>query len=365
MRLTVLMSFSGAGGVERMVMNLVREFARTGIQVDLLVLRAQGPHLQNIPDNVNLIKLKNTHTLPSVPELARYLKKERPQYMLVAKDRAGRAALLARKFAGTDTKIVIRLGTNLSTALEKKSALSRWFRTAPMKAFYASVDKVVAVSEGVRQDTLGLTELAPECVTVIRNPVITPEMDKAIAEKAEHPWFNDTAITLIMGLGRLSQQKDFATLIHAFALVRKVRPCRLIILGEGGKREELETLIDELNLSDAVSMPGFQSNPYAWLKHASVFVLSSLWEGSPNVLTEALAIGIPSVATLCPSGPDEVLQDGKYGELVPMQDSQAMSQAILKTLDSPLPAETIKLAVEEYRVDISAKKYLALFKGED
>lgn len=365
MRLTVLMSFSGAGGVERMVMNLIREFARTGVEVDLLVLRAQGPHLQNIPDNVNLIRLKNTHTLPAVPELVRYLKTERPQYMLVAKDRAGRAALLARKFAGTDTKIVIRLGTNLSTALEKKSAFSRWFRTAPMKALYASVDRVVAVSEGVRQDTLRLTQLSPDKVSVIRNPVITPEMDKAIAEKAEHPWIEDASIPLIMGVGRLSQQKDFGTLIKAFALVRKHLPCRLMILGEGNKRAELESLISDLDIANDVSMPGFQNNPYAWVKHASVFVLSSLWEGSPNVLTEALAIGIPSVATLCPSGPDEVLQDGKYGELIPMQDHEAMSVAIIKTLKSPLPSEMIKQAVDEYRVEISAKRYLAIFQGDE
>jgi len=168
-----------------------------------------------------------------------------------------------------------------------------------------------------------------------------------------------------MGVGRLSQQKDFGTLIKAFSLVRKHHPCRLMILGEGNKRAELESLISDLDIANDVSMPGFQSNPYAWVKHASVFVLSSLWEGSPNVLTEALAIGIPSVANLCPSGPDEVLQDGKYGELIPMQDHEAMSEAIINILKSPLPAETIKQAVDEYRVEISAKRYLAIFQGDE
>jgi len=367
MRLTVLMSFSGAGGVERMVMNLVREFARLDIQVDLLVIRAQGPHLQNIPKNVRLIRLRSQHTLPAIPELVKYLKQEQPSAMLVAKDRAGRAALIARKLAGMEsvTKIVVRLGTNLSTALDKKSALSRWFRTAPMRRLYKSVNKIVAVSEGVRQDTLILTGLDTSRVTVIRNPVITPDMQLAIKESADHPWLGDKHIPVIMGVGRLSLQKDFATLINAFAEVRKARQCRLIILGDGGMRKELESLIYSLGLTHDVQMPGFQDNPYAWLKSANVFVLSSLWEGSPNVLTEALALGIPSVATRCPSGPDEVLQQGKYGELVPMQDVEALSTAILKTLDNPLPAEKIKEAVAEYRVEISAQRYLSLFKDTD
>ncbi len=364
------MSFSGAGGVERMVMNLVREFARTGVQVDLLVIRAQGPHLHNIPENVRLIRLKSSHTLLAIPELIKYLKTTQPKAMLVAKDRAGRAALIARKLAsrgakGNKTKIVVRLGTNLTTALDKKSALSRWFRTAPMRRLYKTVDRIVAVSEGVRQDTIKLTELDPSRVTVIRNPVITPDMQLAIEESVDHPWLNNKNTPVIMGVGRLSVQKDFATLIHAFAEVRKVRHCRLIILGDGGMRNELESLVHSLGLNKEVLMPGFQDNPYAWLKSANVFVLSSLWEGSPNVLTEALALGVPVVATRCPSGPDEVLQEGKYGQLVPMQDVKAMSLAIINTLDDPLPEKTIKEAVTEYNVEISAQHYLNLFKDND
>ena len=214
MRLTVLMSFSGAGGVERMVMNLIREFARKGVQVDLLVIRAQGPHLHNIPDNVRLIRLKSSHTLPAIPELIKYLKSTQPKAMLVAKDRAGRAALIARKLAGREdkTKIVVRLGTNLSTALDKKPALSRWFRTAPMQRLYKTVDNIVAVSEGVRQDTLTLTGLDPSRVIVIRNPVITPDMQLAINEPVNHPWLYGENIPVLMGVGRLSFQRFLAAL---------------------------------------------------------------------------------------------------------------------------------------------------------
>ena len=134
-----------------MVMNLVRELAtREGLKVDLLVIRAQGPYLQDIPSNINVIRLKATHTLTSVPELARYFRQCQPEAMLVAKDRAGRAALIAKKLANAKTRIVIRLGTNLSTALQHRSAVSRWLRVAPMRVLYPSVHRVVAVSEGVK-----------------------------------------------------------------------------------------------------------------------------------------------------------------------------------------------------------------------
>ncbi|WP_022950473.1 glycosyltransferase [Leucothrix mucor] len=363
-KLSVLLSFSGAGGVERMVMNLVREFAkRPDIDIDLLMIRAKGPHLRDIPDNVRQIELKAGHTLTAVPELKTYLKTHQPDAMLVAKDRAGRAALMARKLAKVDTRIVIRLGTNLSTALEHKSALSRWWRTAPMRVIYPWVDKVIAVSEGVRQDTLKITGIAENKVTVVRNPVITDSMLELPTIKT-HDWLDNKTLPVVMGAGRLSKQKDFATLLSAFAKVVKEEPCRLIILGDGSLRADLEIQLKTLQLKDKVSLPGFQSSIYSWLKQADLFVLSSRWEGSPNVLTEALALGVPSVSTRCPSGPNEVLAEGKYGELVPVGDVDQLAAAMLKTLRAPHSRETLQEAVAEYRSDISAKHYLQLLLGD-
>lgn len=366
MRLAVMLSFSGAGGVERMVMNLVREFAkRPDIEIDLLTIRAKGPHLRDIPENVRHVALNASHTLPAVPEIKRYLKTYQPAAMLVAKDRAGRAALIARKLAGTDTRIVIRLGTNLSTALQHKSAIARWWRTAPMRVIYPWVDNVVAVSEGVRQDTLDITGIEPGKVVVVRNPVITEFM---LAQQAEvistHEWLENKTLPVVMGAGRLSHQKDFATLLTAFSQVVKQTPCRLMILGDGGLRESLESQARSLKITDSVEFPGFQSSIYGWLKQADLFVLSSRWEGSPNVLTEALALGVPSVSTRCPSGPNEVLAEGKYGELVPVGDADQLATAMLKTLKAPHSPEVLKEAVAEYRADISAKRYLEILLGD-
>ncbi len=357
-QLAIMISFSGAGGVEKMVMNLLREIAKHIDNIDLLVLRAKGPHFANIPANVNVIQLKSQHTFTAIPEIAAYLRKARPEQMLVAKDRAARAAVRARALSGVSTPITVRLGTNLSTALSHRSRFNAWLRTFPMKRIYAKIDKVVAVSQGVADDTQAITGLSPDKIVVIRNPVITPGFFPAADAVAPHPWLADKTLPVVMGVGRFSVQKDFETLIRAFHAIQPTHPSRLMILGDGKMREELTQLIHQLGLDERVALPGFQNKVTEWVSHADVFVLSSRWEGSPNALTEALALGIPSVSTRCPSGPDEVLDNGRYGPLVPMGDAAAMASAITNVLDAPLPAETLKEAVRDYHVEISAQYYL-------
>ncbi|HEY0975252.1 MAG TPA: glycosyltransferase [Solimonas sp.] len=361
-RLGVLISFSGDGGVERMVTNLCAEFARH-VQVDLLAIKGGGGHASRIPKSVNLINLKARHSWTSVREIADYLREAQPDAMLVAKDRAGRAALRAKAKAGVQTPIYIRLGTNLSAALERKDAFSRWLRVAPMRRLYPRAAGVIAVSEGVRQDTIAITRLPPERVQVIRNPVITATLEAQAAEPVSHPWLSDRVLPVVMGMGRLTTQKDFPTLIRAFAQLQDSQPSRLILLGDGKDREALQQLAADLGVAQRLHFAGFQKNPYAWLARADLFVLSSAWEGSPNALTEALALGIPSVATDCPSGPVEILDGGRYGPLVTVGDASGMAAAMRQALTDPLPADTLRAAVAEYRADISAKRYLDRLLG--
>ena len=358
-RLAVLISFSGEGGVERMVLNLVEGFAARGVTVDLLAIRADSAHLGALPEGVRLIDLGVRHSGMAVRPLARYLREAKPEALLAAKDRAIRAAVLARWLAGSRVRIVGRLGTNLSAALEGRSGLARWLRVAPMRLFYPPVERVVCVSEGVLEDTARLTGLPRERLQVIRNPVVTPRLGELAAQPVEHPWFADHAVPLLLGAGRLTEQKDFPTLVRAFATLRRARPARLVILGDGRHRAQLEALATELGVADDVALPGFTPNPYAWMARADLFVLSSAWEGSPNVLTEALALGTPSVATDCPSGPREVLDGGRYGPLVPVGDAEALGEAMLRTLAAPLPAAELKRAVAAYNRDASAQAYLA------
>jgi glycosyltransferase involved in cell wall biosynthesis len=159
-------------------------------------------------------------------------------------------------------------------------------------------------------------------------------------------------------VGRLQEQKDFPTLIRAFALVRQVRPCRLVILGDGSGRAGLLALVGSLGLAKEVDLPGFQTNPYPFLGRAALFALSSAWEGSPNALTEAMALGTPVVSTDCPSGPWELLDGGRFGALVPVGDAPALAAAMASTLDKHLPPEILKAAVSEYTQETSARHYL-------
>lgn len=357
-RIAVLISFSGKGGVERMVLNLVDGFVARGHHVDLLCIRDEGVAADRLPPNVRLIDLGARHTLSSLPAVVRYLRHERPPALLVAKDRAGRMALLARGLAGVPTRIVIRLGTTLSAALEGRSAVTRWARYLPIRWSYRRADCIVAVSEGVRDDTLAVARLGPERVVVVRNPVISEQLSRLARESVEHPWLLEKDQPVLLGAGRLTRQKDFGTLLRAFACLHRERACRLIILGEGRDRHALEALARELGVADAVSLPGYTRNPYAYMGRADLFVLSSRWEGSPNVLTEAMALGTPVVATDCPSGPREILRHGSVAPLVAVGNVDALCAAMAQALDHPPDADTLRQATAEYTVRASTEHYL-------
>ncbi|WP_017364239.1 glycosyltransferase [Methylococcus capsulatus] len=357
-RLAIFASFSGQGGVEKMIANLAAGFLDAGVAVDLVLARAQGEHLDAIPAGVRIVKLNVRHTFTALPGLARYLREEKPDAVLAAKDRAIRVALLARRLAGSKARLVGRLGTTVSAALKGKGRLRElaWF--TGMRLFYPHLDAIVAVSQGVKDDILSITALPSERVRVIRNPVITPALERQAALPCDHPWPNDPAIPLIVGMGRLTRQKGFPDLIAAFARLRRDRICRLVIVGEGGDREKLERLADGLGVSEDVCFTGFLANPHGLIARCSLFVLSSLWEGSPNALTEAMALGRPVVSTDCPSGPAELLNGGEYGPLVPVGDVEALAAAMAHALDHPLPAECLRRAVAEYTQTISARRYL-------
>jgi glycosyltransferase involved in cell wall biosynthesis len=329
-----------------------------GQPVELVLVRAESPHLARLPGSVHQVRLGAGHTALAVPALARYLSERRPAALLAAKDRAGRTAVLARALAGTGPPLGLRLGTNLSTAMAGRGAIQRWLRYLPIRLLYPRIDRIVAVSQGVAEDTARIARLPVGAVSVIRNPVITPELAAQAAEPCPHPWLAPGGPPTVMGVGRFQRQKAFPTLIRAFARLRAERPCRLLILVDGRGRGELESLIGALGLGADVGLPGFRPNPYPWLARAALFCLSSAWEGSPNVLTEAMALGVPVCSTDCPSGPDEILAGGRFGPLVQVGDEAALAAAMGAVLDRPLPAAELKGAVAEYEQGQSARRYL-------
>ena len=346
-----------AGGAERMMVNLANRMAQYGADVRLLLSKAQGDLIKDLPlENVRMVDLHCRRVLTSVLPLAGYLRREKPAVMLSALDHANLAAIFAKKIARVSTRLVVSVRTTVTKATADSTPLRAKLIPFAMRWFYDDADAVIAVSEGTANDLLRFCPLSPDKVHVIYNPVITPHLFKKAEEPALHRWFTNSAVPVILGVGRLTRAKDFSTLIRAFSFVRKKVNARLLILGEGEERPKLESLCRTLNLKNDVELPGYVSNPYPYMKRAAVFVLSSRWEGLPSVLIEALALGTKVVATDCPSGPREILADGKWGRLVPVGDAGKLAEAILETLRQPkttvdkqsLLRITVDYAVEEY-----------------
>ena len=308
------------GGAERVMLALAGGIARRGFAVDLVLVRRQGAYVEDIPANIRVIELGTKRTVNSVAALARYLRRERPAVLLTALVHVNVAALLAGLLARVGTRLVVtehnQISRNISPTASRTVRMA--YRLVPF--LYPRAARIIAVSDGVAEDLTRFAGMERGRIDVAHNPVVTPDMLAKAAQPVNHPWFVEGEVPVILGVGRLSAQKDFGTLLRAFALVRASRPARLVILGEGACRKELEDLADELGIAADVQMPGFVDNPLAFMGKASLFVLSSRFEGLPTVLIEAMACGTPVVATDCPSGPREILEGGELGGLVPIGD---------------------------------------------
>jgi len=362
-KIAVFVSFSGDGGVERMVVNLMEGLLGLGCRVDLLPIKTRSIYFGSVPADVRIIQLGSSHSLTSLMALVRYLRLERPTALLAAKNRANQVAIIARSIAGVSTPVMVCMHTTLSRALADKTFIQRWSWYILMRLLYPRANAIVGVSEGVASDMANITGLPSSRIHTIPNPVITQRLHTLANEPLVHPWFGTHKLPVILGVGRLTKQKDFSTLLKAFAKVQAIRPSRLVILGEGKDRSSLEALASKLGVKDDMALPGFVANPYPFIRQASLFVLSSIWEGSPTVLTEALALGTPVVSTDCPSGPREILANGRFGPLVPMGNPDTMAHAILTTLDAPLEKYFLKTAARTYTVEESSRRYLETLLG--
>jgi glycosyltransferase involved in cell wall biosynthesis len=336
-RLAIFVPSMVGGGAERAMLNLAQGIAERGYAVDLVLARAEGPYLVQVPGSVRVVDLKASRVLASLPALVRYLRREQPEAMLSAMCHANIIALWARRMAGVPKQVVVSERNTLSRSA--RHASNRRGRLMPQlsRRFYPWADGIVAVSKGVADDLAQVAGLPRERIQVIYNPVVTPELRQKAQAPLEHSWFEPGQPPVLLAVGRLTVQKDFPTLIRAFAQVRQARPARLLILGEGQDRRGLETLVRQLGLERDVSLPGFIENPYPYMARASLFVLSSRWEGLPAVLIEALYCGAPLIATDCPSGPREILRAGQYGQLVPVGDATALAKAIETSLEGETP----------------------------
>ena len=215
----------------------------------------------------------------------------------------------------------------------------------------------VGVSRGVSASLASAIGVPTPSTTTIYNPVVTQGLRIKMAERLNHPWLLDGGPPVVLAAGRLVTQKDYPTLIKAFARLTTQRPCRLIILGEGKRRKELEGLVQRLRLHDRVALPGWVENPFTFMSRASLFVLSSIHEGMSGVLVQALACGCPCVSTDCPAGPAGVLGDGNFGPLVPVRDEVALAKAMERVLAKPPDRRLLQRRAADFSAGKAAAAY--------
>ena len=383
-----LRSLEGGGGAERMMVSLAAAFEARGHRVDLVLGAARGSFLGAVPAGVRLVELgrrSGWRALPlllrepeharkllpalrgvvphwvlgCIPALAAYLERERPDAMLSALDYSNLAALWARRVAGVPTRVVVSERNTMSLRARER----RRNRGLPAlaAAFYPWADGIAAVSDGVADDLSRVARIPRSEIATTYNPVVDDDMPQRTAEPVAHPWFApDARVPVVLAAGKLKRQKGFDTLIDAFARLRARRPVRLVILGQGELRRGLLRRAQRQGVAGDLWLPGFVDNPFAFMARASVFVLSSRFEGLPGVLIQAMACGCPVVSTDCPSGPREILAGGRHGALVPVGDSEALAGAIEETWNAPPPARQLVERAGAFGVAASVDRYLEL-----
>lgn len=342
------------GGAERLHVNLTPHFLALGYEVTFLVNRAQGPLIDLLPDACRIAILPAQRQAATIPGLVTYLQTNRPDLLITNMEHMSIMALLARRLARSSTRIIVTQHITLARpeARNWKYRLLPWlYRRALPHA-----DAIVAVSHGVANE---LTALLGEDIpiSVIHNGISAPP---PALDHEPHAWLAETA-PVILGVGRLVPQKDFPTLLHAFAKLPDTM--RLILLGEGPQRIHLKTLAASLGLAERVAFTGFVQDPTPYLARANVLALSSVAEGFGNVIVEAFASGTPVVSTACPHGPAEILKNGRYGRLVPMNNPAALATAIADTLRRPLDPHVLQSRAAEFSIEVCAENYHRLFSS--
>lgn len=335
--------------------------AERGHPVTIATLLEGRAYDDELDPAIHRVTLGGGRLWRAIPALAAFLRRERPATLFTTEPASNVICILATLFARVPTRVVIREG--LFPSIAKKISPYRATRLAyalcPL--VYRFADDIVAIASDMASDLARTARISPDRITTIAvNPVVTPALLAAAEQAPRHPWLNDDGPPVILGVGRLTRQKDFATLIAAFAAVRARRRCRLLVIGEGSERAALEELAAQTGFGQDIAFPGFVREPFAAMRACDVFVLSSRYEGLPNVLIEALACRAPVVSTDCPSGPRDILADGKLAPLVPVGNAKAMAHAIERVLDEPLDRDALFARAMDFTVERSLDRYLAV-----
>ena len=346
------------GGAERVALNLCSGLSKQGYDVDLVLVSATGKLLEEVPSSVSVVNLNAGRVASSIVPLRNYLSFQQPDVLYSMMTEPNIIALLARTLASAETKLVISEHNMLSRS---SASLKDQFVKFGAWALYPLADDVVAVSKGVQRDLVENTRLDTDAVTIIYNPVDIESIQGRGKEPVDHEWFTDENTEVILSGGRHEPQKGFDTLLSGFTRMERSNT-RLMLFGTGPETESLKQQATTLGIDNRVWFPGFVENPYKYMANADVFVLSSQYEGFGLVLIEALACGCPVVSTDCESGPAEILEDGKYGSLVPVGDYAALVEAVKQCLDNSQNTEILRHRSEEFNIKSAIQEYMKIFE---
>jgi glycosyltransferase involved in cell wall biosynthesis len=349
------------GGAERVTVTVANGLADRGYDVELLVPYCEGAFADEVSDPVEVVDLE-TKQVPflgigaSVPRLARYLRRNDPEMLFSQMTYANDVCLFTHLLTGSDAVTVPTVHNTYGMQEEPKER----FVEVLARGLSSQADQIVAVSEGVAESVVEHLGVERHRVSVLHNPIPVEEVHERGQNGVDHPWLDNPEQDVVLGVGRLERQKNFRTFLEAFQRVHEERPTtRAIVVGRGSKREELDALAHRIGIADAVSFAGYVDNPYGYMASASVLAMSSIHEGLPTVLIEALACGCPVVSTDCPSGPREILQGGTYGPLVPVGDAEALASGIQSILDAPPAASDLRSRAADFSPESVLEEYEA------
>lgn len=362
-RIALLLPDVRFGGAERVNVNLANEFVSRGSAVDMVLMKGEGELMPLLDSRVRIIDLGVSRMLGLFGPLASYLRRERPIGMIANMWPLTAVAVAAARWTGGSggTRVVVVEHNNWTRQAKSDGTALRWVRKLSMRSLFPLAAARIGVSRGVTADLERHAHLASGSVRCIYNPVTggTRQARSAGIDPSVTEWFVGNH-RKILSVGVLQSQKRFDWLIEAFARLDQSQPARLLILGDGPERAELEALVDRLNLKERVFMPGFANDPTPYYAAADLFVVSSEYEGLSLVLIEALEQGTPAVSMDCPSGPREILDDGKHGLLVPVGDIGALAEGIGQALARSHDSESLKARAEDFSVAKAADAYLRL-----
>lgn len=357
-RIALFTTMLGCGGAEKVMLYLAEGFLARGYMVDVVLVRPGGEFFERIQAGAAVAVLNCRKPLDALIPLTKYLRRVRPYILISTLSHVNWVACLAAYLARSDTRCLITEANTPSVELRESNKMNRMLLPLMLKLM-ANSATVVAMSKGAGVDLAQTIGWPLDKVHAIYNPVINPEeWVQLCKEPAPHPWFSPKDQTVVISVGRLHRQKGFDILLQAFSQLLEKLDARLLILGEGPDRCSIEALRNELKLTGVVDLPGYVPNPAAYIARSDLYVLSSRWEGLGNVLIEAMACGVPLVATDCPNGPREILDGGRFGKLVPPDDPGALAFAMEEALSNPQPANPPQEWLQQFTVEYALDRYL-------